>query len=323
MTATGTLLGYRHDLRTARAQLTALQPRRIETPYGMIQYADQGDGPVVLVVHGIFGGFDAGLRLARLLVPDGFRSIVPSRFGYLGSTLPPNPSPALQADAFAALLDLLGVTSAAVIGVSAGATSALQLALRHPQRVAALLLVSHNVPGPHHDHPPLPRPLARLVWGSDLLMWCVLRFMTRAILNLMGVPKGLPLTQADRAVIQGELNLLPVSQRIDGIIFDAFASNPDINRATPIRTSPHHTGHPRQGRSRAALPGRGRRGCQDPRRPLGHRRAGRSPPAREPPRTPSGGRRAATQDRDPMSSQTPETRTTRPVPPLQDQEGPP
>jgi pimeloyl-ACP methyl ester carboxylesterase len=187
------------------------------------------------VVHGIFGGFDAGLRLARLLVPDGFRSIVPSRFGYLGSTLPPNPSPALQADAFAALLDLLGVTSAAVIGVSAGATSALQLALRHPQRVAALLLVSHNVPGPHHDHPPLPRPLGRLVWGSDLLMWCVLRFMTRAILNLMGVPKGLPLTQADRAVIQGELNLLPVSQRIDGIIFDAFASNPDINRGYPYQ----------------------------------------------------------------------------------------
>jgi hypothetical protein len=39
----------------------------------------------------------------------GVRVIAPSRFGYFGSTLPTDASPADQADAYALLLDHLGV----------------------------------------------------------------------------------------------------------------------------------------------------------------------------------------------------------------------
>lgn len=47
----------------------------------------------------------------------------------------------------------------------------------------------------------------------------------------MGVPKGLTLTEADRAIIEDELDgIFPVDARLDGILFDAFVSNPDINR---------------------------------------------------------------------------------------------
>jgi hypothetical protein len=61
------------------------------------------------VIHGVMGGVDAGLRNVACHVPDGYRLIVPSRFGYLRSTLPPHATPALQADAYIALLDTLDI----------------------------------------------------------------------------------------------------------------------------------------------------------------------------------------------------------------------
>jgi len=50
-----------------------------------------------------------------------------------------------------------------------------------------------------------------------------------------GRPQGPPPHPGGPGGHPGELNLLPVSQRIDGIIFDAFASNPDINRGYPYQ----------------------------------------------------------------------------------------
>jgi pimeloyl-ACP methyl ester carboxylesterase len=50
------------------------------------------------------------------------------------------------------LLDRLDIAEVAVIGAPAVSTSALQFAIRHPHWVRALILVSPNVPGPHHKH---------------------------------------------------------------------------------------------------------------------------------------------------------------------------
>jgi 2-hydroxy-6-oxonona-2,4-dienedioate hydrolase len=79
----------------------------------------------VLVVHGIFGGFDQGSVTAQGNLGNGFRCIVPSRFGYVRTPLPDTASPATQADAYACLLDVLGIERTAVMGASAGATSAI------------------------------------------------------------------------------------------------------------------------------------------------------------------------------------------------------
>ena len=48
------------------------------------------------------------------------RVIVPSRFGYLGSTLPEGATAADQADVFVELLDHLGLTRVEVMAISAG-----------------------------------------------------------------------------------------------------------------------------------------------------------------------------------------------------------
>ena len=70
--------------------------------------------------------------------------IAPSRFEYLGTPIPADTSPAAQADAHVALLSVLEIDKAVVVGVSAAARSAIELALPHPDRVSALILI---VPG--------------------------------------------------------------------------------------------------------------------------------------------------------------------------------
>ena len=130
---------YRRDLRAAKARVSS-GSRMISTASGLIEYADTETGTPVLVIHGAGGGFDQGQEFARPLIENGFRVIAPSRFGYLRTPLPEDASPMAQADAHAALLDALQLDKVAVIGISAGAPSAMQLCLRHRERCTALVL---------------------------------------------------------------------------------------------------------------------------------------------------------------------------------------
>jgi pimeloyl-ACP methyl ester carboxylesterase len=227
-------LRYRSDLRTARERLAALPSRTVQLPSGPVEYLDQGHGPAILLVHGIFGGHDAALRLVDPGVLDCYRRVAPSRFGYLGTAMPEQASVLLQADTHAALLDALGVEWVVALAGSAGTTSALQLALRHPERVLALVLESSNAPGPQHDTDGMPRWVARRLWASDPLMWAARTYGERLITSLMGVPADLPLSRADRVRLDEELDaLFPVSRRVQGALFDAFTGNKAIN-AVPL-----------------------------------------------------------------------------------------
>ncbi|MCZ6622858.1 MAG: alpha/beta hydrolase [Deltaproteobacteria bacterium] len=114
----------------------------IETSKGPIEYAILGQGPAVLVIHGCSGGYDQGLMAARLVHGHGFQFIVLSRPGYLRTPLRVGATPEAQADAYAALLDALEISQAAIIGISAGGPSALQFASRHPERCWALATLS-------------------------------------------------------------------------------------------------------------------------------------------------------------------------------------
>ncbi len=151
-------MGYHQSLVAARNRLDAAPRHSVHsTRSGAIEYADHGDGAPVLVSHPLLGGFDIGINTGRAYIGGGFRLIAPSRFGYLGSTLPAGATPAGQADAFAELLDVLDLDTVPVFGYSAGGPAAIQLALRHPQRVAALVLLASALPGPA-GRPPKPVP---------------------------------------------------------------------------------------------------------------------------------------------------------------------
>jgi pimeloyl-ACP methyl ester carboxylesterase len=225
---------YRRDMRSAQARLLSGGSQVIETDCGPIEYATFGGGYPVLVVHGIFGGFDQGLVVARGNVGEEFHSIVPSRFGYLRSPLPEDASPAGQADAFACLLDALEIQQAAVLGTSAGGTSAIQFALRHPDRCSALVLFSSAAPGETETALP-PQALAKMIFKSDFVFWLMTTYLRSSLNSIMGVPDEFELTPEYKAdVAEVMQTILPVNPRSDGAVFDMFVSNADINTGYPL-----------------------------------------------------------------------------------------
>jgi len=124
-----------------RACLTA-EPRIAETAAGPVEWAARGEGPVLLAVHGGPGGFDQGLLLAEVFRANGFRVVSVSRPGYLGTPLTPdNATPEGQADLLAAFIEAQDLGPAAVIGASAGGPPSYLLAVRHPDKVRALIEV--------------------------------------------------------------------------------------------------------------------------------------------------------------------------------------
>lgn len=216
---------YRRDMRNAATRLAAVSRKKITTPMGDVEYVDHGEGEPLLLSHGIFQSSDAAFLLRDLF--GGRRVISPSRFGYLGSTLPPAATPADQADAFVALLDSLGIAVLDVVGISAGATSTLQLALRHPERVRHLVVLSGNLPG---SPTAVVQPSWARILNRQLPMWVIKTMSPSTMAFLSGVPKGLPMGAEDRSFVTEFMdNLFPVTPKVEGVSFDAFVSNADVN----------------------------------------------------------------------------------------------
>jgi pimeloyl-ACP methyl ester carboxylesterase len=154
MTATG--VSHGEDVGDAhRAYAAAAHYRLIGT----------GAGPPLLMLHGLGGTCDqlarysTDLDLGSLLAPDlrahGETALVggPDAFHFNGF-----------ADDVVALLDRLHYPRTAVVGVSMGAGVAVNLALRYPERVSALLLIR-----PAWTDEPHPVHLSALSFAGDLL----------------------------------------------------------------------------------------------------------------------------------------------------------
>jgi 2-hydroxy-6-oxonona-2,4-dienedioate hydrolase len=221
---------YQRDIQQARERV-ASGSQMAQTPCGPIEYAVVGDGPPVLVVHGAGGGFDQGLDIARPLTERGFRVIAVSRFGYLRTPLPADASPAAQADAHACLLDALGLQRVAVFGASAGAPSSMQLALRHPQRIRALMLLVPATYVPRPGGAPSvtsPRGMTRLMdigLRSDFLFWAMARLARATMIRaILGTPPALEqgVSPAEQVRLQMMLDhIQPISQRRVGLLNEA------------------------------------------------------------------------------------------------------
>lgn len=221
-------LAYSIEIGRAR-EAVARGGQFANTALGPIEYAEKGEGAPLLAIHGAGGGYDQGLALAAGFVGDGCRVIAPSRFGYLGTPIPPDASPAAQAEAHAALLADLGIERAIVIGVSAGAASALELALRHPESVAALILV---VPGTYAPTSAVAiegsrgsQFAFRLVnAGADFTWWATEKLAPDVLIRFIGVAPELvaaaPKDERNR-VMQFVRSVQPLSRRFPGINIDS------------------------------------------------------------------------------------------------------
>jgi pimeloyl-ACP methyl ester carboxylesterase len=140
--------------------------------------------------------------------------------------MPPNATPAAQADAFAALLHALDIGQIDVIGLSAGATSALQLALRYPEKVRHLAVLVGNLPG--SPTAVIQPPSAKRV-NRQLVMWALRTFAPSTMARLVAaVPKGFAMTSQDARFVNEFIDsLFPV--RPEGLNFDLYVSNADVN----------------------------------------------------------------------------------------------
>ncbi len=233
------LVRYFREIRLARQRIAGLGSQVIETACGPIEYARAGEGYPVLVVHGAMGGFDQGLWLARNLSSSKYQIIAVSRFGYLRSPVPPGADLNLQADIFASLLDALEIRQAAVFAASAGTTSAIRLAARHPERVSMLVLFGPDAPGENQMALP-PRFIFDTLLRSDFIYWVLITFFGKWVQNAVGlVPKGYPLTPENEALVKiVQKGDLPVSPRIDGMIFESYTSLAEFN-ASVTAASPY------------------------------------------------------------------------------------
>lgn len=225
---------YFGALRAARERLRGAS-EIADTTCGPIEYAQDGRGFPLLVVHGAGGGFDQGMSLGRAFAQRGFHVVAMSRFGYLRTPIPVAASPAAQADAHAALLDALGIARAAIMGVSAGGPSALEFAIRHPGRCAGLILLAPLVHRPAGVAPSAPaigpfaaRLLDGLV-GSDFAFWLAKSLARDQLVErVLGTPAALfhAASVPEQARVLRMLDeILPIGPRAAGLANDARVAN--------------------------------------------------------------------------------------------------
>lgn len=181
--------------------------------YGDMRYLDRGSGDVILSAHGMFGGFDQALDTCEGF-GEQFRIIAPSRFGYLGSDVRGDGTPAEQAAAFAELLDHLGIEKVFVLGASVGGTIAIRFALDYPERTKGLILLSSVMP-----YAKRPARRERYAGPPRLLSNDFGMFL---VSPLFGLVVGIrPDTIA---------TMMPVSKRRQGVLLDGKVANTDMAR---------------------------------------------------------------------------------------------
>lgn len=219
---------FREARRQAGSRLFG-QASVIDSSAGALEYAIAGDGPPLMMIHGTGGGYDQGLLFAAGLRERGFRIIAPSRFGYLGSAFPDDASPMHQADVLVEVLDHLGIDRLPVLGGSAGALTAAEFALRHPDRCShlGLLVPAANLTNRDPvEFTALQRLAVGAVLGSDVAFWALSRLAPgQMIRTLLATDSALlDMVSAEEQLRARTIldQIFPISRKLDGLRTDGF-----------------------------------------------------------------------------------------------------
>jgi pimeloyl-ACP methyl ester carboxylesterase len=150
----------------ARKKKTTIRSEEIELHGHRVSYRVAGEGPTILLVHGIAGRSEQWIDSMKLLAED-YTVLAPDLLGH-GRSAKPRGDYSLGAYA-AGLRDLLlalDCRKATVVGHSLGGGIALQFAYQFPERSARLALVSSGGLG-REVHPLL---RAATLPGSELVL---------------------------------------------------------------------------------------------------------------------------------------------------------
>ncbi|MGH2979523.1 MAG: alpha/beta fold hydrolase [Solirubrobacterales bacterium] len=121
----------------------ALRFRRVRTAAGAFSIIEAGEGPPVLMLHGLGGTKASFLPSIAALAPS-FRTIAVDLLGFGDSDKPLGASygPEFHARAVEQLLDALELERAHFVGHSMGGRVALELGLAHAERTGGLVLMT-------------------------------------------------------------------------------------------------------------------------------------------------------------------------------------
>ena len=111
----------------------------------MIHYLAQGEGKPILLIHGMTGSLHDWDSLVPTLASLGYRAVAPDLPGHGKSVIPENPAFYTAENVLLALenwlISLKDSPPYILIGHSFGGYLSLSLALKHPERVRAMVLI--------------------------------------------------------------------------------------------------------------------------------------------------------------------------------------
>src|SRR5918997_6353032 len=112
--------------------------------------AQLGDGPPVVLLHGLSATKRYVVHRSKALPRAGYRIVMYDARGHGESAAPDDPDAYEYSDLcadLAAVMDEHGLDRAALAGVSMGAHTALRFALEHPERVSAVVAITPGYDG--------------------------------------------------------------------------------------------------------------------------------------------------------------------------------
>lgn len=197
----------------SKERLAAYGAETVQLSYGNMSYVDTGEGETILSVHGIFGGYDQAYDTCKDFSSD-YRIIAPSRFGYLGSNILGDGTPAEQATAYVELLDKLGIDKVYLLATSAGGSVAIRFALDYPERTKGLILYCSAMPFTEK-----PEKYSEYAGPPTFLCNDFTMFLISPLFDsIMGM---------EPSTIY---SMLPVGDRKNGVVLDASVTNLDMAR---------------------------------------------------------------------------------------------
>lgn len=125
--------------------MQAITHRSISTNGIQLHIAEQGEGPLVVMIHGFPGLWYSWRHQLPALAEAGFHAVAVDHRGYGRSDRPTDPALYDMNHAMAdmlGLLDALGERQAVFVGHDFGAPLVWNLAVRHPDRVRAVIALS-------------------------------------------------------------------------------------------------------------------------------------------------------------------------------------